>query len=89
MSALCSLALIHTSGHSMHNQEALNNQNNFYIYITQPNKGLENIGATCYMNATLQCFASCKKLVDYFYTPTCNNKIMSFRSSNDAGKRNT
>jgi len=28
--------------------------------------GLENIGATCYMNATLQCFSHIEKFVDFF-----------------------
>ena len=28
--------------------------------------GLNNIGATCYMNATLQCFSNSSKLTDYF-----------------------
>ena len=31
-----------------------------------PMKGLQNIGSTCYMNATLQCFANIKKFVEYF-----------------------
>ena len=36
-----------------------------YDNSTKP-KGLDNIGATCYMNATLQCFYHCKKLTNYF-----------------------
>ena len=41
--------------------------------------GLNNIGATCYMNASLQCLSNTKKLTDYFlkhykYNP---NQLMS------------
>ena len=32
--------------------------------------GLENVGATCYMNASLQCFSNIKNLRNYFL----NNK---------------
>ena len=42
--------------------------------------GLNNIGATCYMNATLQCFSNTKKLTEYFLSNFKNNdskKIMS------------
>jgi len=44
--------------------------------IEEPKKesikiGLQNIGATCYMNATLQCFAHIKEFVNYFKN---NNK---------------
>ena len=44
--------------------------------------GLNNIGATCYMNATLQCLSNSKKLTEYFltkyqYDPNDQNKIMT------------
>ena len=44
--------------------------------------GLNNIGATCYMNATLQCLSNTKELSDYFlneynYEKGNNKKIMS------------
>ena len=35
-------------------------------FIYPPRIGLKNVGATCYMNATLQCFANIKKFVNYF-----------------------
>ena len=41
--------------------------------------GLNNIGATCYMNASLQCLSNTKKLTEYFLTnyEDNRNKIMS------------
>ena len=44
--------------------------------------GLNNIGATCYMNATLQCLSNTDVLTNYFlsefeYEPNNNQKIMS------------
>ena len=35
-------------------------------FYSCPNLGLTNIGATCYMNSTLQCFSHIEKFVDYF-----------------------
>jgi len=35
-------------------------------FIYPPKIGLQNIGATCYMNATLQCFCHIEKFVNYF-----------------------
>ena len=32
----------------------------------KPKIGLGNIGATCYMNATIQCFCNIKKLINFF-----------------------
>ncbi len=41
--------------------------------------GLNNIGATCYMNATLQCLSNSKKLTEYFLKSykKDSNKIMA------------
>ena len=44
--------------------------------------GLDNIGATCYMNATLQCLSNTSKLTEYFlkmfkYEINNANKVMS------------
>ena len=45
----------------------------------QKSKGLDNIGATCYMNATLQCLSNTRKLKEYFEKNYQNssNKTMS------------
>ena len=69
-------------------------ENNIPISIKDSNKtkleeleesiviGLRNVGATCYMNATLQSFSNTNKLTEYFlkeykYDPNDNKKIMS------------
>ena len=37
--------------------------------------GLENIGATCYMNATIQCLCNVEKLKDYFSNNSLVNSV--------------
>jgi hypothetical protein len=45
--------------------------------------GLDNIGATCYMNATLQCFCNILPFVNYFKY----DKNLIYRVKNDIGKK--
>ena len=70
-----------------------NNQNNNNInnYNTQKNKvpepiklykkptliGLNNIGATCFMNATLQCLSQTEALTNYFLKDIYRNRIIN------------
>ena len=72
-------------------EDFLKKENNYKIQIKQLKDiiasykepiliGLNNIGATCYMNATLQCMSNTKKLTDYFLNNFKNgdpNKIMT------------
>ena len=49
-------------------------------YITHPLVGLKNVGATCYMNATLQCFLNLKRFINYFKYKVNYDLIKNFRS---------
>ena len=50
-----------------YNLNEQNPQKNINInFIMPPLIGLENIGATCYMNATLQCLCNIPKFINYF-----------------------
>ena len=51
-------------------------------FIYPPLIGLDNIGATCYMNATLQCLCNIEKFVDYFKF----NSHLIKTVKNDTGK---
>ena len=58
------------------------NKINQYIPIKQkfnepPGIGLQNVGATCYMNATLQCLCQIEKLVDHFKSYERINTIIN------------
>ena len=48
----------------------------FPPFITPPNIGLNNIGATCFMNSTLQCLSQTKKLTKYFLNPQYKERII-------------
>ena len=61
------------------NNEEENNKNNLIESKKTILRGLNNIGATCYMNATLQCLSNTKKLTEYFLNKyeKGQNKIMA------------
>ena len=67
------------------NNNKINNINNNiiiksikYNYNSCPHIGLQNIGATCYMNATLQCFCHIEKFINFFkYNPQINKIIIN------------
>ena len=46
---------------------------NFSLFNRTCYKGLDNVGATCYMNATLQCLANIKPITDYLLNPNNYN----------------
>ena len=62
------------------NNEEENNKNNLIESKKTILRGLNNIGATCYMNATLQCLSNTKKLTEYFlknYKKDPNKKMVN------------
>ena len=53
-----------------------------------PQKGLVNIGSTCYMNATLQCFSQTEPLSEYFLDKSHKEIILKGRfNENNSGLR--
>ena len=76
----------------LNNNDSINNiinPNNInFNYIKYPSyRGLDNVGATCYMNATLQCLANIKPLTEYFlrkdkYSVLFQNKDLCFFTLN-------
>ena len=58
------------------------------IYNITPQKGLVNIGSTCYMNATLQCFSQTKPMAEYFLNPEHKDLIINgLNNRNQSGLR--
>ena len=52
------------------------------IFKHCPHIGLQNIGATCYMNATLQCFCHIEKFINFFkYSSQINNIIQNNKNN--------
>ena len=50
------------------------------IFLEPPKIGLKNIGATCYMNATIQCFSQIEKLTLYFlYDPYIKEVFQKYK----------
>ena len=54
------------------------------FFNNPPLIGFQNVGATCYMNATLQCFANIEKFVNFFkYNKKLPNKLSEIKSQKD------
>ena len=58
--------------------QSLVNPNIYYFHL----KGLDNIGLTCYMNATLQCLLHVSELISYFL----NEYLNDFKKLNEKNK---
>ena len=60
--------------HENNIEEKKNLENSDEIKLQETNKiGLQNIGSTCYMNATLQCFCHIRRFISYFKEKNFNN----------------
>ena len=52
------------------------NNNPLILYNKPTSIGLNNIGATCFMNSTLQCLSQTKELTSYFLRPKNKDEII-------------
>ena len=71
--------LLQNNSQKLKEENEILKNNNSKVNIIKKTKGLDNIGATCYMNATLQCLSNTKKLSAYFLNNynLAQNNIMS------------
>ena len=65
------------------NPELNNNYSLKEIFQAPPSIGLQNVGATCYMNATIQCFGQLEQFVLYFKYDPLIPQIIKKNKNND------
>ena len=53
------------------------------VFNQPPSIGLQNVGATCYMNATIQCFGQLEKFVLYFKYNQMIQQVITKNKNND------
>ena len=63
------------TNNSANNNQNQNTNNNMSVYIF-PLVGLNNVGSTCFMNATLQCLLHISELNSYFLTEYPNDHLV-------------
>ena len=64
------------SNDNNNNDRLINKNKLIENFKSCPKIGLQNIGATCYMNATLQCFSHIEQFVEYFKYNTILTEIV-------------
>ena len=66
-----------SNNHHIRKHSSLYISNDKFPIVNIHANGLENVGATCYMNATLQCLAHIEKLTKYFLKPKIITQLTS------------
>ena len=58
-------------------QDIIKKSEPIFLYLNPTLVGLNNIGATCFMNATLQCLSQTEALTNYFLKEKNNKRIIN------------